>query len=463
MAANKPETDPDDRPDEITTDENENEIAEDVQAGRLEIVYRPLSKLLPYARNARTHSEDQINKIVASMQEFGWTQPMLVSDNGDGSAMILAGHGRQTAGFKAGFHECPTIDLSHLDEMKQRAYVIADNRLAELAGWHDETLAVEFEDFNAEGYNIEQTGFDMDAAEEIMKAARSKKGEADGAGGQKGEDEFGEVQQNPVARLGDLWQLGGHRLICADSMAGQTFEDLVGDDSVHMIATDPPYAIYGSATGIASDISDDKMVRPFFDKVLTIAKDRLEWFGHCYMFCDWRSWPAIWEAGKGVPHVEPKNLLVWDKGGAGLGSNYANTYECCAFFAKLPKQTAMGNRPSGQRPVHKPNVLRHNRPSGDDRMHNAAKPVALMRELIENSSGPGDVVLEPFAGSGTTIIAADQTDRICLAVEIDPGWMDVILQRFWDLRELEPVLTHSAGDEAEQGLTLSEVRDRRAG
>lgn len=389
--------------------------------------------------------------------EFGWTSPLLVASEGD-SWRILAGHGRIAAAIKLGMTEVPTIDLSHLTPAQRIAYVIADNKLAEDAGWHNETLAEIFEDLNAEGYALDFTGFSFEAAEQIMKDARTNVGEPDGAGGQAGEDDFGEIQAQPISRLGDVWQMGPHRLICGDSMKGDTFETLIGEENVHLICTDPPYAIYGSATGIASDIADDKMVRPFFDKVLTIAKDRLEWFGHCYVFCDWRSWPAIWESCKGVPHMEPKNLLMWDKGGAGLGSNYANTYECISFFSKLPKQTAMGNRPSGQRSVHKPNVLRYNRPTGTDRLHNAAKPVALLRELIENSTGPGDVVLEPFSGSGSTIIAADQTDRICLAVEIDPGWCDVILNRFWKLRETEPELVTCADDAVSDGVaTYSQV------
>ena len=417
------------------------------------IVVRNLADLVPTENNPRTHSDDQVDRIAASIQEFGWTSPLLVAEDEDGWR-ILAGHGRVAAAIKLGIDSVPTLDLSRLSPEQRMAYVIADNKLAEDAGWHSDTLAEIFENLNQAGFALDVTGFSFAEAEDIMKAARRNVGAADGVGGQEGEDDFGEVQENATTRFGDEWRMGGHRLICADSMKADTFEKLIGDDQVHMIATDPPYAIYGSATGIASDISDDKMVRPFFDKVLTIAKDRLEWFGHAYVFCDWRSWPAIWEACKGVPHIEPKNLLMWDKGGAGLGSNYANTYECVAFFAKLPKQTAMGNRPSGQRPVHKPNVLRHNRPSGADRLHNAAKPVALLRELIENSSGPGDVVLDPFTGSGSVTIAADQTDRICLSVEIDPGWCDVVLNRFHKLREIEPELV--ASDDGITG-TLAEV------
>lgn len=427
-------------------------------AEAIEIRYRPVSELIPYARNSRTHTDEQVNQIAASIREFGFTNPVLIrQDDETGAITIIAGHARAIAAKKIGLAEVPTLDLNYLTETEARAYVIADNRLAELAQWDFGMLAVELEDLREHEFDLELTGFNAEEIDEIERQARTSATPPDGEGGQEGEDDFGEVQDNPIARLGDMWRLGDHWLYCGDSMDSESFDKLLGETKIHCIATDPPYAIYGSATGVASDISDDKMVRPFFEKVLSIGKDRLEWFGHCYMFCDWRSWPSVWEVTKNVPHMEPKNLLMWDKGGAGLGSNYANTYECIAFMAKLPKQTAMGNRASGQRPVHKPNVLRHNRVTGTDRLHNAAKPVALMRELLENSTGPGDHVLEPFTGSGSTIIAADQTERVCFAIEIDPGWVDVTLNRFWKLRGIEPEL---AGEDGETRL-LSEVVTER--
>lgn len=437
---------------------------DDSAADAIEITYRPVADLIPYARNSRTHTDDQVQQIAASIREFGFTNPVLIrEDDDDGRLTIIAGHARCIAAQKLGLAEVPTLDLNYLSETEARAYVIADNRLAELAQWDFGMLSVEFADLRENDFDLELTGFDADQVAEIERQAAASATPPDGEGGQEGEDDFGEVQENPHALAGDLWQLGQHLLYCGDSMRAGTFDKLLGDNPVHCIATDPPYAIYGSATGVASDISDDKMVRPFFEKVLSIGKDRLEWFGHCYMFCDWRSWPSIWEVSKDVPHMEPKNLLMWDKGGAGLGSNYANTYECIAFFSKLPKQTAMGNRASGQRPVHKPNVLRYNRVTGADRLHNAAKPVALMRELLENSTGPGDHILEPFGGSGSTIIAADQTDRKCFAVEIDPGWCDVILNRFHKLRGIEPVLIWEDDEpvDAAEKNALSDVVARR--
>lgn len=416
----------------------------------LKITYKQRDKLIPYARNSRTHSEQQVMQVAASIREFGWTNPVLVN----GKDGILAGHARVMAAAKLGITDIPCIDLAHLSPAQQRAYIIADNRLAENAGWDNIVLEAEFDELTEEGFDLDFTGFELTDRQSVHKQAEKAKNEA--RDNQKGEDDFGTVPMNPISRPGDVWHMGPHRLICGDCMLAETLQTLIGSEQVHMIATDPPYAIYGSATGIASDITDDKMVRPFFEKVLGIGKEFLPWFGHAYISCDWRSWPAIWESCKRVPTMEPKNLIVWDKGGAGLGSNYANTFELIGYFAKLPQQTAMGNRPSGQRSIHKPNVMRHNRPTGADREHNAAKPVALFRDLIYNSSGPGDVVLDPFCGSGTTIIAADQTDRICLAIDIEPKWCDVTIGRFIRLRETPVTL----GD---NGPTFQEIAQQRIG
>lgn len=423
---------------------------------QLAVEYRPLDTLIPYARNARTHSEEQVAQIAASIREFGWTNPVLIrTDPGGETAGIVAGHGRVLAARKLGIDPVPCIRLDHLTPTQARAYVIADNRLAEQAGWDFRMLAAEFDDLVADGYALELTGFDLDAQKDVRRQA-AKAERAENAG-QKGEDEFGTVPSEPITRPGDVWHIGRHRLACIDSLDRAALKAHVGGEQVHLIATDPPYAIYGSATGMASDIADDKMVRPFFEAVLKIARDHLPWFGHAYVFCDWRSYPALAESCKRVDTIERKNLLVWDKGGSGLGSNYAMTHELIGFFAKLPPQTAMGHRAAGARLVHKPNVLRHNRPTGADRAHNAAKPVALMRELIENSTGPGDVVLEPFCGSGSTMVAADQLGRVCLASDLEPKWIDVTIGRMAKLRELEARLGGPTGP------TYSEVAKQRIG
>jgi DNA modification methylase len=421
---------------------------------RLEIVERKIETLIPYARNSRTHSDAQVAEIAASIREFGWTTPVLVRAD----SSIIAGHARVLAARKLGLKVVPCIELGHLTDAQARAYVIADNRLAENAGWDFEVLALEFDELAASGFSLETVGFDVAGQREVRKKANAARNQREhNAAGQSGEDDFGTIPAQPITRLGDVWHIGPHRLACIDSLAKKSLAGLIGGAPIHAIVTDPPYAIYGSATGIASDIADDNMVLPFFEKVLTLAKDHLAWFGHAYICCDWRSWPAIWQACKRIPTMEPKNLLVWDKGGAGLGSNYANTHEMIGFFAKLPKQTAMGHRPAGQRSVHKPNVLRYNRPTGAEREHNAAKPVGLLRELIENSTGPGDNVAEPFCGSGSTMVAAAQLDRVCFAADISPGWCDVTIGRMMRLRSLEARL----GDD--HGPTFTEITQQRIG
>lgn len=431
---------------------NEPAALEDLTRGR-ELEDLPLDELLPYARNSRTHSAEQINQIAASIREFGFTQPCLVRGS---PPTILAGHARALAARKLGMPTVPCIRLDDLTDVQARAYVIADNKLAENAGWDDKLLAVEFDDLIADGFALELTGFDPGEVRDTRK--RAAKGEATAPQGQAGEDEFGTVPIDPITRPGDVWHIGRHRLICGDSLERATWQPhLDAGLKPTCIATDPPYAIYGSSTGMASDIADDKMVRPFFESVLRLCRDVLPFFGHLYVFCDWRSYPTIAMAARGVDTLELKNVIVWDKGGSGLGSNYANTHELVGFWHKLPAQTAMGHRAAGIRAVHKPNILRFNRPTGDERKHNAAKPVALMREVLDNSTSPGDVCFEPFCGSGSTMVAADQLGRICIACDLEPKWCDVTIGRMLKLRELEARL----GDP--HGPTYAEIAKQRLG
>jgi DNA modification methylase len=246
-------------------------------------------------------------------------------------------------------------------------------------------------------------------------------------------DDDEEIQAEERCQDGDLWDLGGSRLLCADSMRIENVERVIGDLKITAVITDPPYAIYGSSTGVASDVADDKMVRPFFESIWKSIYRVLPKFAHAYLFCDWRSWSAVWEGGKRA-QLSPKNMLVWDKGGGGLGSSYANTFELVAFFAKLPKQASMrGDNETGQRQVHRPNILRYPKPHGDERQHNAAKNVDMIKELVKNSTDAGGAVLDMFGGSGTTLIAAHELDRRCAMLEMEPSRCDVILAR-WEKR-----------------------------
>lgn len=451
MAKAKPPTEAPTTPESLATPE---EIAEaaDYLRGRKVEMFR-VEALLPYARNSRTHTAEQVDELAAAIKEFGYTQPTLVTGE---PPTLRAGHARVLALKKLGRKVVPGIRLDDLTPAQQRALVIADNRMAEKGGWDFQMLAVEFDDLVAEGFSVDFTGFDPTEQRDVRKKATRQ--QTAGTAGQSDEDKYGTVPIDPITRPGDVWHIGRHRLMCGDSLEADNWTALLGDSlKPQCIVTDPPYAIYGSSTGMASDIADDKMVRPFFESVCRLARDLLPYFGHAYLFCDWRSYPTIVMAAKGIATLELKNTLVWDKGGSGLGSNYANTHEFVAFFHKLPPQTAMGHRAAGIRPVHKPNILRFNRPTGDERKHNAAKPVALCRELIDNSSGPGDVVCEPFCGSGSTMVAADQLGRVCVAFDLEPKWVDVTLGRMLKLRELEARLGGPTGP------TYSEIAKQRIG
>ncbi len=423
-------------------------MAEDTKIPKLAIKQAKLAEIQPPDRTLKTYSDEDIASHVAHFQHFGNLEPLRVW-----KGAILDGDAWYAAAERLQLTTVPVIDLSHFSEADALGYSVAIKRLAEAGEWEWANLVEVFDELKETEFpDLDLAGFDADERQKIRSRVAHEALGADG--GQAGEDDKVEVTKYPVTMVGDVWELGPHRLGCGNSFDAEHMETLLAGDQVHLVATDPPYAVYGSATGIASDIADDKMVRPFFDSILKLSEAVLPWFGHCYMFTDWRTYPAIFESIRSTPHMEPKNCLVWDKGGAGLGSNYANTHEWISFCSKLPPQKAMGTRATGQRSIHKPNVMRHNRVSGAEREHNAAKPVALMRDLIENSSGPGDVVLEPFCGSGTTLIAANQTQRLCLASEMEPKWCDVTILRFQRL----------SGEEAKHaatGKTFEEMEQER--
>jgi len=240
-----------------------------------------------------------------------------------------------------------------------------------------------------------------------------------------------EAAAKPLSEVGETYALGPHRVMCGDATMADDMQAIMDGKLAQLVVTDPPYAIFGSSSGLSADITDDKIVRPFFRDVLAAAQEATQLFSHVYVFCDWRSWASWWEMAKQTSLV-PKNLLVWDKGGGGLGASYANTYELIGYLANLPQQNVMGEIQAGQRTVHTGNILRANRPTGSDRQHNAAKPVDLLQQLIENSSDQADIVLDMFLGSGSTLIAAEQTGRTCYGMEIDPRYVDVIRQRYAD-------------------------------
>lgn len=238
----------------------------------------------------------------------------------------------------------------------------------------------------------------------------------------------------PRAKLGDVFAIGPHRIACGKFEDDDLVAKLCGSElgKAEAVIIDPPYAIYGSSTGVASEVVDDSMVAPFFDAVMRRMWKLLDYYGHAYVFCDWRSYPTIWTSAK-VGSITPHNCIVWNKGGQGLGSHYMNCYELTWFGAKLPEQSAMGARASGQRAVHRPNIFNFPRVTGDDRLHNAAKPVDLVREYVRNSTNPDGLVVDYFTGSGTVIVACELEGRRCFAMDKSPKWVDVTVARLEEI------------------------------
>jgi DNA modification methylase len=382
-----------------------------------------LAGLVPDPANRRQHTPRNLGMIADSLQAVGVARSIVIDEHNE----ILAGNGLVEAATAAGLTKVHVVEADGdtviavrrrgLSAEQKRSLALFDNRSAELAAWNVERLKID----SVEGLELKPFFFDTEVATLF--------GNTPPARGKTDPDAVPRERSKTTIAPGDLFALGPHRILCGDCTKPTDIARLLEGDKVQLVVTDPPYAIYGSSTGIGSDIADDKMVRAFFLDILKLA-DVLEVFGHFYVCCDWRSWPSWWEMAKRA-ELTPKNLIIWDKHNSGLGSSYANTYEAIGFFAKLPRQTVMrsGQR-SGQRQVHKPNLWRGNRVTGDEREHNAQKPVELMQFLIDNSSDAGDLVLEPFAGSGTTLIAAHALGRRCYALEIEPRYCQLVIDRW---------------------------------
>jgi DNA modification methylase len=396
----------------------------------------PLSRIRRARRNPKEHDLGAIHK---SIDDHGFTAPLLWDET---TGALVAGHGRLEAleqrrrsgkaapgriQVKGKEWLVPVIrGIRFASEGEAEAYLLADNHIVELGGWNDSELSNVLQDLGKAGL-LEKSSYDGEDLDRLLK-------DLDIQGDAKAANDIPEVPKKPVAKRGEIWKLGDHLVYCGDSTKIEEIRKALGKlsgspDRAGLYLADPPYAIFGSSTGVSGEVTDDKIVRPFFEILLRNASEILPTFGHVYICCDWRTWPAIWESAKGSGLL-PKNLLVWDKGGGGLGSSYSMTYETIGFFSKIPKRAIMSSVKAGQRTVRRPNLIRANRVSSSTRKHNAAKPVEVFEELIKNSSDKGAVVLDPFLGSGTTIIAAEQQERRAVGLEIEPRFVDVTVERW---------------------------------
>jgi DNA modification methylase len=403
---------------------------------RLKIAYRKVGDLNPYAGNARTHSDKQIEQIAASIRRFGFTNPVLI----DGADGIVAGHGRVAAARKLGFTEVPAIELAHLSEAERRAYVIADNRLAELAGWDREILAIELQALSGMelDFDLEITGFET---AEIDLLLEDDVGERDPA------DDVPQPAPGPaITRPGDIWRLGRHKLICGDARDAASYRLLMGDERARAVFTDPPYnvKIDGHVCGsgkvkhrefaMAAGEMDKAGFTSFLRDALAAMAD-VSLDGAIHFVCmDWRHMDEL-SAAAAELYSELKNLVVWAKTNGGMGTFYRSRHELI-FVYKVGAAKHLNTFGLGETGRYRTNVWEYpgvNSFGGNQKdlaLHPTVKPVALVADAIRDVTRRGDIVLDGFGGSGSTLIAAERTGRVARLIELDPLYCDVICRRF---------------------------------
>ena len=429
--------------------------------GALDIVYMPVAALRPYLRNARTHSKKQIKQIAASIEEFGFTTPVLT----DAGGRIIAGHGRLEAAKLLGLSEVPTIRLEDLSEAQIRAYIIADNRLAELAGWDNDILAIELQALSELklDFNIEITGFETPEID-ILIAGLETQPDDDSA------DQIPDLSGSgpPVSQTGDLWRLGRHRLLCADATEPESFQRILEGEQAQMVFTDPPYnvPIDGNVCGLgrvkhaefamaSGEMTEDQFTC-FLETVFGhLAQHSAD--GAIHFVCiDWRHLYEALTAGRKA-YREIKNLCVWNKTNGGMGSLYRSKHELVLVF-KNGRASHINNIELGRHGRNRSNVWDYAgiNSFGADRdqslaMHPTVKPVALVEDAIRDCSKRKGIILDPFVGSGTTLIAAERAGRRGYGLELDPRYVDVALERFRATFGKDPVHVPS-------GLSFSELK-----
>lgn len=382
----------------------------------------PTAKLIPYARNARQHSDAQVAQIAASIAEFGFTNPILAGSDG----VIVAGHGRLAAAQKLGLITVPVVVLDHLTPTQRRALVLADNRIAENAIWDEDLLRVELADLQDAGFDLDITGFDADALAELMA------GDEPEVSGQTDEDAVPEVSDAPVSHTGDIWQLGPHRLLCGDATLAASYDALLGDERVDMVFTDPPYNVnYANSAkdklrGKDRAILNDNLGDGFYDFLLAALTPMLaRCDGAIYVAMSSSELDAL-QAAFRAAGGHWSTFIIWAKHTFTLGrADYQRQYEPILYgWPEGAERHWCGDRDQSD-------VWQIKKPQKND-LHPTMKPVELVERALRNSSRPGDVVLDPFGGSGTTLIAAEKSGRVARLMELDPKYADVIVRRWED-------------------------------
>lgn len=427
----------------------------------LNIEMRPICSLNPDPRNARTHTDKQIELVAKSISQFGFTNPIIIDEDEN----VMAGHCRLAGARLLGMEEVPTIRLSHMTRAEKRAYIITDNRTAELAGWDFDILGVEIgllldEDLD---FDIEVIGFDTAEIDGFVF------GGTPAAAGEEEEPVELPGDQPVVSKKGDLWLIGDHRLVCGDALDLESYVALMCGNKAQMVITDPPYnvAIAGNVSGLGKvkhrefEMASGEMSRPEYTAFLRTAMSRMAEVsvnGAIHFLCiDWRHLGEMEDAG-GAVYSELKNVCVWAKTNAGMGTFYRSQHEF-VFVFKVGKGRHINNFGLGEKGRHRSNLwtypgantFRKGREE-DLADHPTVKPVQMVADAILDCSRPKGVVLDPFAGVGTTLVAAHRTKRRGCGIELDPAYVDCALRRLEKETGIEPRL--------ETGETFTEVAAR---
>jgi DNA modification methylase len=405
-----------------------------------EIISLPVTDLKPYPRNARTHSKKQIHQIAASIERFGFTNPVLI----DGDSQILAGHGRVEAAKLLSMTSLPCLRIDHMSAAEKRAYILADNKIALNAGWDEELLALELKELSLGDLNfdLDLTGFSIAEVDSLI----------DGLAPQEMGDPADDVlpklnHDTPRCRLGDIWRLGSHRLICGDSRDQSVVSSLMAGEKAEMVFTDPPYNVpidghvggkgaikhqeFAMASGEMTEAEFTSFLSDAFRNLVSHSLD-----GSIHFICmDWRHMSEVQRAAEGI-YTELKNLIVWVKDNGGMGTFYRSRHELI-FAYKNGSAPHINSFELGQHGRYRTNAWQYRGVNTlkagrleELELHPTVKPVAMIVDAIKDVSKRKGIVLDLFGGSGSTLIAAHKTGRRAYLCELDPAYCDRIIQRW---------------------------------
>ena len=421
-----------------------------------------IDKLIPYRGNARLHCEAQVEKIARSIKTFGFTNPLLIDENN----VVLAGHGRLAAAQKLGLLQVPVIRLNHLSEKEKKAYVLADNRLAEKASWDQAQLTVELKGLSVgTDFDLSLTGFETPETDLILYG--------------QGPADKSEVLDDSVCvprrvQRGDVWMLGKHKLLCGNALDPASLSLLLGEEKADIVLTDPPYNVkiaghvcgngrvkhpeFAMASGEMNESEFQHFLVRIFHNLCAFSKDGSLHFA----FIDWRHVHIMLEAG-GQEYQELKNICIWVKDAGGMGSLYRSRHEMVCVF-KHGTAVHCNNVDLGKYGRYRTNVweypavrVQRRLSKGEPRLHPTVKPVGLLTDILLDCSRPGEIVLDVFGGSGSTLLAAERTGRKTRLVELSANYCDVILYRYEKAGGKDIKLIRRKNNENTQEKTFSKA------